>query len=513
MRLAPALTLSTLLLTTACGTSTSTAPEARPADLTAFHTQKPDWTPCPGNGPATPPPGFLCTTIKVPLDYSAPDGDTLGLFVTRRPATDRAHRLGALFVNPGGPGSPASPYAYGAPETFSPEVAARYDLVGVDPRGVGDSKPLPPCLDAKAMNAYTAIDTTPDDAVEADRLRASARAFAEGCGKSAGKLLPYVGTLDVARDMDVVRRVLGEEKLHYFGLSYGTLIGQVYAERFPASVGRMVLDSNVDPALPLGSLLAQQSASIEQTFTAYLNSCSTRPTCHLPKKSADAWKKIDGLLADLDATPIRSLPGRTLTDSDARLAAMAVTYAPSVWPMFDGALERAFQGDGSQLQILADAANGRTADGKDPEAGSAHLAVNCADHGEFRTPEQFAAAAQEARTTAPHFGPANVNSSLPCAYWPAESSAKAHPVTAPGTPPLLVIGNTDDQATPIRWSRDVAARLANARLVTNEASGHGAYHRKAGPCLTGAVDTYLLTGTAPGARTTTCPAPSVKARP
>ncbi|MEU1188380.1 alpha/beta fold hydrolase, partial [Streptomyces sp. NPDC005859] len=233
--------------TSSAGSTAVTAlvalPRATPSALAPYYGQKLSWRGC-GM------PGFECATLKAPLDYAEPGAGDVRLAIARKKATGPGKRLGSLLVNPGGPGGSAVGYVQQyAGIGYPAEVRARYDMVAVDPRGVARSEPVE-CLDGRAMDTYTQTDTTPDDQREATQLVDAYKEFAEGCGAHSPKLLRHVSTVEAARDMDILRAVLGDRKLTYVGASYGTFLGATYAGLFPGRVGRLVLDGAMDPALP-----------------------------------------------------------------------------------------------------------------------------------------------------------------------------------------------------------------------------------------------------------------------
>ncbi|CAM5660053.1 alpha/beta hydrolase [Streptomyces hirsutus] len=249
-------------------------PRSTPKALTPYYEQKPAWRDCGV-------PGFQCATLKAPLDYADPAAGDIRLAVSRKKAEGPGERLGSLLVNPGGPGASAIDYlqAY-AGIGYPKEVRARYDMVAVDPRGVARSEPVE-CLDGPEMDAYTQTDFTPDDEREADTLVAGYRKFAEGCGADAPKLLRHVSTIEAARDMDIVRAALGDEKLNYVGASYGTFLGATYAGLFPDRTGRLVLDGALDPSLSARQLNIEQTAGFETAFTAFAKDCVRQSDCPL----------------------------------------------------------------------------------------------------------------------------------------------------------------------------------------------------------------------------------------
>ena len=235
--------------------SVSSSPSAAVAPaLATYYAQKLTWSGCGG--------GFECAKITVPLDYADPSGDTIKLAVLRLKASDQAHRLGSLVLNPGGPGASGVEFARAARGVIDASVRARYDIVGFDPRGVGSSSPVI-CLDDKQTDAFIAADGTPDDAAEVTQSETLSKEFATSCKARSPKIYTHISTEEATRDIDILRAALGDEKLNWLGFSYGTLLGATYADLFPTSVGRMVLDGALDPALSNVELIHGQAKGFE----------------------------------------------------------------------------------------------------------------------------------------------------------------------------------------------------------------------------------------------------------
>lgn len=288
-------------------------PKATPAELSPYYEQKLGWRDCGV-------PGFQCATMKAPLDYAKPADGDVRLAVARKKATGPGKRLGSLLVNPGGPGGSAIGYLQQyAGIGYPAKVRAQYDMVAVDPRGVARSEPVE-CLDGREMDAYTRTDVTPDDAGETDELVDAYKEFAEGCGADAPKLLRHVSTVEAARDMDVLRAVLGDEKLTYVGASYGTFLGATYAGLFPDRTGRLVLDGAMDPSLPARRLNLEQTEGFETAFQSFAKDCVKQPDCPLGDKDTtpdQVGKNLKSFFDDLDAKPLPAgdADGRKLTES------------------------------------------------------------------------------------------------------------------------------------------------------------------------------------------------------
>lgn len=471
-------------------------PRSTPAALTPYYGQKPAWRDCGV-------PGFQCATLKVPLDYAEPAAGDVRLALTRKKATGPGKRLGSLLVNPGGPGGSATGYvqAY-AGIGYPADVRARYDMVAVDPRGVARSEPVE-CLDGSGMDAFTRTDITPDDAKETGALVASYKKFAEGCGADAPKLLRHVSTVEAARDMDVVRAALGDEKLNYVGASYGTFLGATYAGLFPDRAGRLVLDGAMDPSLPARRLNLEQTEGFDTAFTAFAKDCVRQSDCPLGGRGTapeQAGKNLKAFFGKLDARPIPTgdADGRRLTESLATIGVIAAMYDEGAWQQLREALTAAMEeNDGAGLLLLSDSYYERDANGDYSNLMFANAAVNCLDlPPAFDSPDEVRKALPAFEKASPVFGEGLAWASLNCAYWPVRATGEARRIEAEGAAPIVVVGTTRDPATPYRWAEALAGQLSSARLLTYEGDGHTAYGRGSA-CIDSAINAYLLDGTPP----------------
>ncbi|KOG57861.1 proteinase [Streptomyces virginiae] len=482
----------------------SSAPESAPpsaqpsptaAALRPYYAQKLTWRECGV-------PGFECSTMKAPLDYANPgSGQDVDIAVARRKATGPGKRLGSLLVNPGGPGGSGIGYlqAY-AGIGYPAAVRAQYDMVSFDPRGVERSNPVE-CLDGPAMDKYTQVDQTPDDAAERAELVAAFKEFAAGCEKNAQRVLPHVSTVEAARDMDLLRAVLGDEKLTYVGASYGTLLGATYADLFPDRVGRLVLDGAMDPARPALELNRDQTEGFETAFTSFAKDCAKQADCPLGKGDPDAVAaRLKEFFRKVDAQPVPSGdPKRPLGESLATTGVIAALYDESAWPQLREALSSAMNGDGSGLLSLADSYYEREADGKYANLMFANAAVNCIDQPPaFTGPEAVDSALPSFEKASPVFGAGLAWASLNCTYWPVKATGKARELTAKGAPPIVVVGTTRDPATPYKWAQALAGQLDSGTLLTYDGDGHTAYGRGS-DCIDTAINRYLLEGKPPEA--------------
>ncbi|MFF6775361.1 alpha/beta hydrolase [Streptomyces sp. NPDC012637] len=464
---------------------------AGPAALGTYYGQKVSWRDCGV-------PEFQCATVRVPLDYAKPDGERVELAVSRAKATGPGKRLGSLLVNPGGPGGSSVGYVEGyAGIGYPAPVRARYDIVGVDPRGVARSEPVE-CLTGPQMDAYTQVDVTPDSAAEQNALAGSYKGFAAACEKRSGKVLPHVSTVEAARDMDIVRAVLGDEKLTYVGASYGTFLGATYAELFPARVGRLVLDGAMDPSLTAEQLNREQTAGFETSINAFAADCVKKTDCPLGTESVPA--ALDALrdfFRATDAKPVPTGESRQLGESLATTGVIAAMYDESAWPQLREALTRAMGGEGSALLALADTYYERESDGTYANLMSANAAVNCLDlPPAFTGPASVEKAVPSFEKASPVFGRNLAWAALNCTYWPAPATGRPHRITAEGAAPIVVVGTTRDPATPYKWARSLAEQLSSGTLLTYDGDGHTAYGRGS-DCIDTAINTYLLDGTPP----------------
>ncbi|MGV9231807.1 alpha/beta hydrolase [Streptomyces nigra] len=479
----------------AAGAALAALPRSTPAALAPYYDQKLSWRACGV-------PGFQCATLKAPLDYAKPDAGETRLAVARKKATGPGERLGSLLVNPGGPGGSAIAYLQQyAGIGYPVDVRARYDMVAVDPRGVARSEPVE-CLDGRQMDRYTQTDFTPDDEKEVGELVDAYKRFAEGCGADAPGLLRHVSTTEAARDMDLLRGVLGDDKLAYVGASYGTFLGATYAGLFPDRVGRMVLDGAMDPSLPARRMNLDQTAGFETAFRAFARDCVRREDCPLGDEAKKVGTNLKAFFRKLDARPVSTgdADGRKLGESLATTGVIAAMYDEGAWPTLRDALNSAMrENDGSGLLALSDSYYERDADGRYTNLMFANAAVNCLDlPSAFSTPEEVRKALPAFEKASPVFGEGLAWATLNCAYWPVAPTGQPQRIEARGAAPILVVGTTRDPATPYRWSQALSRQLSSARLLTYDGDGHTAYGRGS-VCVDRTINAYLVRGKAPAA--------------
>ncbi|MET9662319.1 alpha/beta hydrolase [Streptomyces sp. NPDC006510] len=531
MRTSPALraaalaaAVTVLLPITACSESGNKdgpdGPQSSPLAVNAAETsgsgdlasQKLTWKPCPapsaaqGGGKApTPLPGgtpWECSFMRAPLDYAKPDGATIRLELIRARAKNQDKRIGSLIFNFGGPG--ASGVA--TLPAFGPDydkLRSRYDLVSFDPRGVGRSDGVE-CETDKQLDARYETDGTPDTSAELNTFVKDTKTYAQACEKNSGKQLPHVGTTDAARDMDLMRQVLGDKKLYYFGISYGTELGGVYAHLFPKNVGRSVLDAVINPTENSEQSSLGQAKGFQLALDNFTQDCADRgAACKLPGTSAkEVEQGISDLLANLEKKPIPGLGSRQLTQTLATTGIAAALYSKQTWSLLEQGLDEADGGDGALLLALADSLNGRSDNGRYDNSMAANTAINCADSKQRFTADQTEAKLPEFRSASKIFGDYLAWSLMACTDWPVAGAWDTPDVSAPGAAPILVIGNTGDPATPYAGAKAMADALGKGVGVqmTYEGQGHGAYN-SGNACVQKEVGGYLLDGKVPAAGT------------
>ncbi|MFC5370902.1 alpha/beta hydrolase [Arcanobacterium bovis] len=457
-----------------------------PAGLEEFYNQKVSWNNC-GTG-------LECTTFKVPLNYADPKAKTITIAAKKHKAEGKA--IGSLFVNPGGPGGDGQEMAESASQFFSDEILKNFDVIGFDPRGVGQSTPVD-CLDDAqlAKQLETSYGKTPEDRAKAKQ---AASALAASCGQKSGDLLKFVGTESAARDIDVMRHVLGDPRLYYVGYSYGTSLGGMYADLFPQNVGRLVLDGAVSSNATNFDQTAAQVKGFDDALTAYLKNCIAGENCPFKGSVEEARKQIAGLLNDSLAKPIpTSNQERPLTQAGFMLGLITPLYDDSSWPMLSRAFDQLIsKNDGSLFQLFFDAYSGRKGDNFTNNSVEANWAINCADQPAMGDEAQWLQQADKLAQIAPVFGPSYGYDENICASWPFQPKEKHKAYKAEGSAPIVVVGTKGDPATPYQWSVDFAKALDNSVLVTYEGEGHTAYGRST-TCVSDPIDKYLLNGTTP----------------
>jgi len=457
-----------------------------PAGLEQYYEQDVNWTDC---GAAQ------CATIQVPLDYEAPGGPAIDLALTRVPATGKA--IGSLLVNPGGPGGSAVEYAQAASFIVTPQITENFDIVGFDPRGVGQSTPVE-CMTDEQLDEYLVVDGTPDTPFEEQRLVDANSWPGIGCAQNSDQVFRHMGTLDVARDMDVVRAVVGDRYLNYLGKSYGSMLGLVYAELFPENVGRMVLDGILPADLDLQQLSLGQAKGFEVAFGDFARYCAEQSDCPFPGDATMVATALRAWLQSLDSDPIL-VGDRVVNEAVASWAVLSYLYFPEYdYPELVAGLRSAvINRDATQLLEMLDVRINRGPDGKYLDNSSeAFYAVTCLDRPYDIGMDQVRSLARNWEDIAPTFGRALAWGVLACNNWPAVEDTPMMEVTAKGSAPILIVSTLNDPATPHEWGLRVSEQLENGRLITWDSYNHTAYN-EGSSCITDAVDDYFLTGALP----------------
>lgn len=495
--LAAALAVLCTLLLAGCGLlpapDTTTTPDTDGVErsLLPFYDQPLVWRDC-GDG-------FRCTTAKAPLDWDAPGGRRIRLALIMRPASGQ--RIGTLFTNPGGPGVSGVDFLRSSADAFyDRDLLDHYDLVAWDPRGVGASSQVD-CYGTKGLDEFLFDD--PDLPEGSAQLRREvvdgAVDFGRACERRTGALLAHVGTADTVRDLDMLRAATGESRLDYFGFSYGTTIGALYADRFGPRVGRMVLDGAVDPANTAFQESLANTKAFGDALRAYLADCLRSSGCPFAGSTVDgAIDRVATLLVDLRASPMRASDGRAVNSAVTRTAIDAALYDERSWSVLSEALTALLRGRPDAVQALADSYVERGEHGYTGNLFEAIYAVNCLDKPVTTDPaelERQGAALEAADPLRTADNTEDLGDPV-CGNWPVPAEGRAERVTAKGAPPIVVLGTTGDPATPYAWARSLADQLPGGVLLTLRGEGHTAY-RNGVACINDRVDRFFVTGAVP----------------
>ena len=471
------------------GTSEPTGEEVA-ADLEPYYSQVLEWSACEEQ--------FQCATATAPLDWSDPSRSSINLALIRSTTSDDP--LGSLLLNPGGPGGSGYDFVRDSLDyAVSARLQRSYDVVGFDPRGVNRSSAVacyddPAELDSFLFDLPTAARGTPEYIAESE---ASSAAFGQACLEHTGELLGFVDTTSAARDLDLLRSILGDKTLNYLGYSYGTLLGATYAELYPGKTGRLVLDGALDPATTDFDVTATQAQGFESALRAYLADCMTGRDCPFRGSVDEAMGDIGALLAGLDASPIRAADGRQLGSSTMFTAIILPLYSEDNWQYLTELFTTVMNGDAEIAFVLADSYYARDEDGTYLDNSTeAFTAINCLDYKPTSTTETLDDEAAELAMLAPVFGPLMSYGGTSCAQWPFPSTRDRGPIAASGSAPIIVVGTTNDPATPYIWAESLASQLENGHLVTYDGEGHTAYNKSNG-CVNDAVDDFFIDGTVP----------------
>nr|WP_315545180.1 alpha/beta hydrolase [Actinomyces oris] len=478
---------------------------AVPKGLESFYGQKVEWYDCvatAGVEKSADKTGFQCAKVKAPLDYSQPGGQTIEITMKKHLATGSV-RQGTLFINPGGPGgSGVEAVSTMATSTFA-GVQKAYDIIGFDPRGVGSSTAITCTSDTEVTAMAEAAPVTAGDGATAFEQRAAAisaqfKQFEASCAANTkpAELLDHVDTVSVARDLDVLRALSGDQKLNYTGFSYGTYLGTTYAELFPANTGRMVLDGALDPSLTYNERRQGQALGFERALRNYVAWCQSGQNCPLTGDTDAGVKQIGDVFTSANQSPVPSSdPNRPVTGEDMKQVISLLLYSPETsWGTGNEALAQVInEHDASIFRTILS-----RLDAQPVVSTGAMIGTNCLDYRVEGDMATWKAQSEELERIAPRFATIAEAGDLGCQAWGHTGTQPPKALHAKGAAPILVIGTTGDPATPHEWAMALADQLDSGQLLTWEGNGHTAYANSGhGPCVTKAVDTYLLTGTMP----------------
>ena len=478
---------------------------AVPKGLESFYSQKVEWYDCvatAGVEKSADRTGFQCAKVTVPLDYSQPDGQTIEIAMKKHLATGST-RQGTLFMNPGGPGeSGVDSVGVMATTTFA-GVQSAYDIIGFDPRGIGSSTAITCSSDAeaKAMEGVSPVDGAGAPVAFEQRaavISEQVKRFEASCAANTkpAELLDHVDTVSVARDLDVLRALSGDQKLNYLGLSYGTYLGAHYAELFPANTGRLVLDGALDPSLTYSERRQGQARGFERALRNYVAWCQSGQSCPLTGDVDAGVQQIGDVFTSANQSPVPSSdPNRPVKGEDMKQIVGLMLHSPeSSWSVVSEALGQVInKHDASAFRSIAD-----QLDAQPLVNTGAMMGTNCLDYRVEGDMATWTAQSKELERIAPRFATVSEAGDLSCQAWGHTGTQPSKALHAKGAAPILVIGTTGDPATPHEWAVALADQLESGQLLTWEGNGHVAYSNPGhGPCVTQAVDTYLLTGTMP----------------
>lgn len=476
------------------------APGDIPPGLARFYNQQLTFGPCDGyattdaQAKAYADKTLTCARLQVPLDYERPEGRTAQIALLRVAAKGEPdHRIGPILLNPGGPGFSSMGYAATVADALADSpITRRFDLIGFDPRGVGASTPALDCFTDAEREADVTLSTL-NSGVE-DYTEDETRQVYRKCAARSGgaDVLAHVGTRDVVRDMDVLRAVLGDEKLTFAGASYGTRLGAVYAEMFPQNVRALVLDGAVDPLTGTAARRLVQFAGFQRGFDNMAAFCASSPDCPLGTDPRQAAAVFQQLLQSLIDKPIVTADGRKLTYTGALNGVVLPLYSESGWPAVIRGIGALKAGQGEPLMLLRDLAQSRHADGSYGNANEAQIAIECLDE-ERHTPEEESAMKRAVFEAAPFLATGRpVQARDICEAWPVKPTLGfPYAVDIGGLPETLVVSVTRDPATPHEGGISLARTLGASRL-TVEGEQHGVALIGGNACVDGIVADYLI---------------------
>ena len=473
-----------------CSTAAEVSSSENAGPLDAYVLQSLEWEDC-GRGAS-------CTQVVAPLDWHNPGvGEEVHLAVVKYEAREKS--LGSLFVNPGGPGASGFDFVMDSVDfAVSGDLRDSFDIIGWDPRGVNRSSAVSCARSDEDLDQFFFGEAlAPQGSQEwEDEVLAESIRFGQECSENTGELLAFVDTLSTVYDLDLLRQLVGDNQLNYLGYSYGTLIGALYIDTFPAHVGRMVLDGPVDPSASQFELVLNQHIGFEQALRAYLEQCSLAGDCPFRGDVTSQLEQITALHDDVARNPLRHSDGRVLDDDTLRTAIVTTLYAQSSWGYLATMLREVMAGETDTAMFLVDFYYDRVDGVYQNNSMEAFIAINCLDYPTEFDDTVIAAQAQQLREAAPYTARVDGTGDLVCQHWPYEARLDKGPVSGAGANPVIILGTTGDPATPYSWAVSVHEQLENSLLLTLVGEGHLAYDERVA-CINGPVDHYFLTGEVP----------------
>ena len=489
--------------------STGSTGAGVPEGLESFYNQDLTWTDCTDDATGT---AFQCATVTVPLDYDNPQGKTITVALKKLPSTSSSPR-GSVFLNPGGPGGSGISVIESQAELYKSgdlsEVLANYDVIGFDPRGVGQSTPIT-CWTPEDVQAILAGQaempslSTPGSA--ADIVAQGSRAAA-ACQEhtEVPEILDHADTRSVARDMDVMRALVGDKDLNYLGYSYGTYLGAVYAELFPDNIGRVVLDSAMDPTMSRQEPTEGDAAAAEQALRTYIESQQGQAGFPLSGTTDEAVAQLAAFLDGLDANPLTVSDAGTSLNRTKAVDAIStlVNSSPDQWPLLNEGLTQAMNAhDGTALAKNAASLPSSSAPPTTEKQVVERLqmfkvfsANRCLDFPDTGNEASWDTALVSYHRDYPVFHSTVPQIDAFCHGWGHTSKTEAVDVDVEATNPVLVVGILHDPTTPYPWSQALVSRIRNSHLLSVDMYGHGATGRNA--CTSAKVSDFLVNGTLP----------------
>ena len=452
-----------------------------PWTMAKFNSQKIKWESCYD--------AFQCGSFQVPIDYENLKLGTFKLQALRHPASDKAGRIGAILVNPGGPGGSSYDFAMSATSIVSDQLNSKFDIIGFDGRGIGESEGIQ-CLTDKEEDNFINVDGDATSPEQAQKVKEVAISFANACATKAGKKLGHLSTFETAKDMEILRNILREPKLNFLGKSYGTYLGAIYISLFPNKVGKFVLDGAVDPNISIRDQSLNQATGFESALNDYLA---------FSKKFTKT--QIQKFIETSGTDPLKDKSGRPLTTS-LLITSLASSLYDNVlgWRNLDIALTNAIQkGDPDRLLRIADEYNNRDINGHYyNNQNDIGIAINCLDWNTRKSFEEISADAANFIRASETFGKYIAYSELPCTYWKAPPLQPNLPFENVKSSPFMIIGVTKDPATPYEWAKNLSKEFPSSVLLTLNGEGHTG-HNRGNSCIDSKVDEYFLTGKLPEA--------------